>query len=90
MSLEDCRIISLPKIADAKWNTRDPQNNVVAFSAESKFIERDELPGLPVVSFERLGLSYSPKEHGVYVAVTYTQLNRRRTRLYKATKGRCE
>jgi len=71
-----------------EYFTHDSPYEVVAFSAEKKFIDKNELLGLPVVSFEELERSYSPKDYGVYVAVTYTQLNRVRTRLYKAAKAK--
>jgi sugar O-acyltransferase (sialic acid O-acetyltransferase NeuD family) len=71
-----------------EYFTHDSQYEVVAFSAERKFIDKEELFGLPVVPFEELEKSYNPKDYGVYVAVTYTQLNRIRTRLYRVAKAK--
>ena len=59
---------------------------VVAFSVEKNFIEKEQLFNLPVISFEDLDKSYSTKTHKIFVAVTYTQLNRVRTRLYRKAK----
>jgi sugar O-acyltransferase (sialic acid O-acetyltransferase NeuD family) len=71
-----------------EYFTHDSPYEVVAFSAEKRFIDKNELLGLPVVPFEELEQFYSPKDYGVYVAVTYTQLNRVRTRLYRAAKAK--
>lgn len=59
---------------------------VVAFSAEKDFINRETLFNLPVVPLEKLEESYEPKAHKIFVAVTYTQLNQVRTKLYKKAK----
>jgi len=71
-----------------EYFTHDSQYEVVAFSAERKFIEKNDLLGLPVVPFEELEKLYSPKDYDVYIAVTYTQLNRIRTRLYREAKAK--
>ena len=64
----------------------DSPYEVVAFSAEKEFIRDKELFELPVVPFEELEKLYDPLQYKVFVAVTYTQLNRVRTRLYKEAK----
>lgn len=69
-----------------EYFTYDSPYEVVAFSVEKNFIDRNELFGLPVVPFEELENLYDPAKYKVFVAVTYTQLNRIRTRLYKETK----
>jgi hypothetical protein len=38
---------------------------------------------LPVVPFEEIELNFNPDQHKAFVAVTYTQLNRVRARLYR-------
>ena len=59
---------------------------VVAFSVEKPFIDKKKLFNLPIVPFEKLRESYSPEEYKIFVAVTYTQLNRVRLNLYKKAK----
>ncbi|MGB9915115.1 MAG: acetyltransferase [Candidatus Bathyarchaeales archaeon] len=59
---------------------------VAAFSVERAFIDKTKLFDLPVVAFEEVEWHYSPREYKAFVAVTYTQLNRVRTRLYRKTK----
>lgn len=60
--------------------------DIVAFSAEKKFTKNKELFGLPVVPFEELEELFSPMDHKVFVAVSFTQLNRVRTRLFNLAK----
>ncbi len=64
----------------------DSPYKVVAFSAEKEFIDKDTLFDLPVIPFEELENYYDPKKYKVFVSITYTQLNRIRTKLYKAVK----
>ncbi len=69
-----------------EYFTYDSPYKVVAFSVEKDFLTRDSLFGLPVVPFETLENRYDPARYGVFVAITFTQLNRVRARLYRATK----
>lgn len=69
-----------------EYFTYDSPYKVVAFSVERDYLKKEELFGLPVVPFEALEDLYDPKKYEVFVASTYTQLNRLRTRLYKAAK----
>jgi sugar O-acyltransferase (sialic acid O-acetyltransferase NeuD family) len=64
----------------------DTPYEVVAFSVESTYLKREQLCGLPVVSFESLEEIYPPDAHDVFVAITYTKLNRLRTRLANLAK----
>lgn len=66
----------------------DSDYEVVAFSVEAPYLKRDELRGLPVVAFEELERHYDPATHSVYAALTYTQVNRLRTRLAAAAKSK--
>jgi sugar O-acyltransferase (sialic acid O-acetyltransferase NeuD family) len=69
-----------------EYFTHDSPHEVVAFSAEREYLTKPELFGLPVVPFEELAERYDPARHGAFVAITYTQLNRVRARLYEGTK----
>ncbi|MFO0565391.1 MAG: acetyltransferase [Polyangiaceae bacterium] len=66
----------------------DSPYEVVAFSVERSFLKQTELDGKPVVPFEDLERHFAPSEHSVYVAATYTQLNRLRKRLMLSAKAR--
>ena len=69
-----------------EYFTHDSSYEVVAFSVEQNYLRMRELFGLPIVSFEELEHFYSPTNYNVFVAISYTQLNRVRTRLYNAAK----
>jgi sugar O-acyltransferase (sialic acid O-acetyltransferase NeuD family) len=89
----DCKrlvIVGAGEFAEIAYEyfTRDSPYEVVAFSVESDYLDKSELFGLPVVPFENLHQTHQPSQNIVFVAVTYTQLNRVRTRLYRAAKAR--
>lgn len=69
-----------------EYFTHDSAYTVVAFAVERQYLERAELFGLPVVAFEEMAERYPPDAHEAFVAITNTQLNRVRTRLYRAAK----
>lgn len=55
-------------------------------ASKKDYLKRKELFGLPVVPFAELEQLYNPLSHKIFVAVTYTQLNRVRARLYRDAK----
>ena len=69
-----------------EYFTYDSPYRVVAFAVETYFLKKKELFGLPVVPFEELQGLYAPAEHSVFVAISFAQLNRLRTRLYQEAK----
>lgn len=71
-----------------EYFTRDSPYRVVAFSVEQDYQTRDNFRGLPIVPFERLAKEFDPLRHSVFVAITYGQLNRVRTRLLNAAISR--
>jgi len=71
-----------------EYFTHDSPCEVVAFSVEQQFIKDRELFGLPVVPFENLEKIYNTIDYSAFVAVSYTQLNRVRTRLYLEAKAK--
>lgn len=64
----------------------DTPHRVVAFSAERRFITADSYYGLPIVPFEYLLTAYPAARNHVFIAVSFTQLNQVRGRLYRAVK----
>lgn len=69
-----------------EYFTYDSDFEVVAFAVESQYKKRHELFHLPVIEFEKLKAAYPPSEFYTFVAITYTQLNRVRTRLFQECK----
>jgi sugar O-acyltransferase (sialic acid O-acetyltransferase NeuD family) len=71
-----------------EYFTYDSNYEVVAFSVERAYLKKNTLFKLPVVPFEDIERLYSPKKYELYVAVSYTELNRVRTRLYEWAKAK--
>lgn len=69
-----------------EYFTFDSPYKVEAFAVEKAYIEKNEMYGLPIVEFERVRELYPPGEHDVFVAITYSKLNRIRTRIYNICK----
>lgn len=69
-----------------EYFTHDSDYQVVGFSVEREFLKKETLFGLSVVPFQNLQKRFNPNEHDAFVAISYTKLNRVRTRLYKKTK----
>ena len=63
----------------------DSPHSVVAFTAHERYIDRDELMGLPVVRFETLTQTHPPDRYAMFVGVGYTGVNRGRRDVY----GQC-
>ncbi len=81
-------IIGEGKISEELYHylTIDSAYNVVAFSAEKKFLKSDRKFDLPVVPFEEITNIYVPDLFKVIVAIGYQEINGLRTRLYHAAK----
>jgi sugar O-acyltransferase (sialic acid O-acetyltransferase NeuD family) len=71
-----------------EYFTHDSPHEVVAFSVEREYAKKQELFNLSVVHFEEVEKLYDPAEYKAFVAVSYTQLNRVRARLYLAAKSK--
>lgn len=69
-----------------EYFTHDSDYEVVSFSVEKAFLRKDFLFDLPVVPFENLEEIYAPSDHSFFVAATYTQKNKLRSRLYMEAK----
>lgn len=64
-----------------EYFSHDSDYEVVGFSVEQKYRTADSFCGKPNVDFEELPRHFAPAQHAVFVAATYTQLNRLRARL---------
>jgi len=71
-----------------EYFTHDSMHEVVGFAVETAYKKRDELFGLPVVAFEEIERHFSPQEHLAFAAISYTQLNRVRARIFRAIKAK--
>src|SRR5258708_26423058 len=71
-----------------EYFTHDSACEVVAFSVEAAYLTKARLFDLPVVPFEELQTLYPSSEYALFVAISYTKLNRVRARLSGLTKSR--
>lgn len=70
-----------------EYFTYDSTYEVVGFAVERAHLKRESLYNLPVVALEEAEKRFPPSHHSAFVAVTYTQLNRVRTRLFAVVKA---
>lgn len=71
-----------------EYFTYDSPFNVAAFAVEKQYITKNSLYELPVIAFEEIEQLYSPKKYKIFTAITFTKLNRVRTRLYEEAKSK--
>jgi sugar O-acyltransferase (sialic acid O-acetyltransferase NeuD family) len=71
-----------------EYFTYDSTYKIHAFSVEKPYLKQTSLNSLPVVPFEKLKQLYPPESFEVFVAVTHTQLNRVRMRLYREVRSK--
>jgi len=69
-----------------EYFTYDSPSEVVAFSVERAYRKKSEMFGVPVIDFEEIERHYPPGDYQAFAAVSYTQLNRVRARLYQEAK----
>lgn len=65
----------------------DSQYDVVAFTVDRDFLPEKQFCGLPVIAFDEMASRYQPKDHDVFVALSYSALNALRREKYLATKA---
>lgn len=66
----------------------DSPYEVVAFTADAKYISKEKLFGLPVIPFEDVEDRFPPNDFKMFIAVGYQQLNELRARKYFEAKGK--
>lgn len=83
-------IIGTGETADIAYEyfTHDSDYDVIAFSVNEKYIKTGNHHGFMIVPFESLEKVFNPEECKVYVAISYTQLNRSRKMMYEQVKSK--
>lgn len=66
----------------------DSDYEVVAFTVDTNYIQETIFEGLPVVAFEEIEQTYSTKEHDLFVALSYSKMNKIRADKYQAAKNK--
>jgi sugar O-acyltransferase (sialic acid O-acetyltransferase NeuD family) len=71
-----------------EYFTHDSPHKIAGFAVESKYREADNLLGLPIVDFEIIEQFFPSANYTVHVAISSTQLNRVRSRLFTIAKNK--
>ena len=71
-----------------EYFTHDSDMRVAGFAVEEKYRKTERLYDLPVVPLETVEQRFPPQDYLAFVAVSYTQLNRVRARLYRQMKDK--
>jgi sugar O-acyltransferase (sialic acid O-acetyltransferase NeuD family) len=66
----------------------DSPHEVVAFTVNAEYLKEDQFEGLPVVPFENLESSHPPAEYQMFIALSYTKLNKIREEKYHQAKAK--
>ena len=66
----------------------DSEYEVVAFTVSQDFLDRPELFNLPVIAFENVEERYTIDKFELFIAMTYSKLNRHRARIYYQAKDK--
>lgn len=69
-----------------QYFTDDSDYQVVAFTKDDLYITDKEYLGLPMVNFTEVQNLYPPSEHDMFIAVSYTNMNHLRERVYFEAK----
>lgn len=69
-----------------EYFTHDSDYEVVAFTVEAAYKKEDQLYGLPVINFDEIQEKYPVADVEMFVAISYTKLNRVRARCYQMVK----
>lgn len=64
----------------------DSEYSVVAFTLDDSYIESDKLFGLPMIPFSMVQENYPPKEHEMFIALSYSKINELRKQKYLEAK----
>ncbi|HEY6119803.1 MAG TPA: acetyltransferase [Pyrinomonadaceae bacterium] len=83
-------IFGAGKIADEAYFylTNDSPHEIVAFTVDRTYLTTSEKLGLPVVPFEEVQERFPPKDHKMFVAVGYQELNQFRAKKYDEAKAK--
>jgi sugar O-acyltransferase (sialic acid O-acetyltransferase NeuD family) len=68
--------------------TRDSEFEVAGFTVDEAYLGSSEFRGRPVVPFERVGEVFPPQRYGLFVAVSYSNINDLRAAKVAAARSR--
>ena len=67
---------------------KDSDDQVIAFCANRSKIDKEELLGLPVIAFENIAEKFPPSEFSMFIALAYSEMNKKRTKFFNETKNK--
>lgn len=70
-----------------EYFTHDSDRSIVAFAVEREYLEAVAHEGLPVIALEDIVELYPPEQFEAFVALSSTQLNRVRQRLFEHVRS---
>ena len=65
----------------------DSEFDVVAFTVDGAYVESEQLSGLPIIPFEKLGDVHPPSECAMLVAIGFRRVNKARAEVYERCKS---
>lgn len=66
--------------------TRDSDHRVVAFAVDREYRTAESFRGLPLICFEDAPALYPPDTHAMFVALSYSKMNKVRSAKYQRAK----
>ena len=70
-----------------EYFTHDSDYDIYAFSVDEQYIHKNMLFGCPVIALDKLKNNYPPNIFEVFIAISYTKLNRVRSQMYERLKA---
>ena len=67
--------------------SRDSDRRVAGFTVDRAFLTKPEFCALPVIPFDEIVRQFPPEDHDLFVALSYSQLNKLRKEKYLAGKA---
>lgn len=64
----------------------DSEHEVVAFTLDKDYIDSGEYEGLPMIAFNEITEEYPPNDYSMFIALSYTDMNRLREKKYHEAK----
>jgi sugar O-acyltransferase (sialic acid O-acetyltransferase NeuD family) len=64
----------------------DSEHEVVAFTVDKEYINGNEYEGLPLIAFEEIQTSFPPTTHKMFIALSYSKMNKNRAAKYNEAK----
>jgi sugar O-acyltransferase (sialic acid O-acetyltransferase NeuD family) len=68
--------------------TNDSEHEVVAFTVDKEFLEKEKFHNLPVIAYEELIEKYPPSEYKMFIPISYKKVNKLRAEKYADAKAK--